>query len=400
MPSTIAALFYVCLLGSCPAEAAKDVGDGDEVRYASAVFYPSPPAGDVVRDWVTANIVYPAALRWTDESFLHRWMGTYSIYGGLDRQADVFGSPAGIATRHLIEANGHPMSRAAAFTAMAWDLGLTPSVPWITTRRTKVAYPENEHARAAMIKAGIDVDIYRHTRFLLGTTRPVQAANLALSVQMLRDRSKRLAKPIEVGLDPAVVQRYLDAPSLDHITGSDLQLMMRELEAGFSAWPAGELSTHEKRQLPAVYRVARLTAAYREHNGYAGSASPCDPSGVRVSGVAAETIDDLGKNLCFDTAIDRAVVDWYRRAYADEVGIALADANLTATMRQIAQAIDGVHPFWVGALSDAVRFHPVTYELAVQTMATHARDAFLYPEASVSQMFVDATERLCKGEAR
>lgn len=400
MPSSIAALFFVCLLGPCPAEEVEDTGDSDELRYSDAVFYPSPPAGDIVRDWVTAHLVYPDTPPWTDDAFVRQWMGAYSIYGQLNRQTDLFGSSAGAATRQLSEASGHPMSRAAAFTAMAWDLGLTPSVPWITTRRTRIAYPENEHARAAMIKAGVDVDIYRHTRFLLGTTHPVQAANLALSVQMLRDRLKRLAKPSEVGLDPAIVQRYLDVISLEDLTDSDLRLLMRQLEAGLSAWPGGELSTHEKRQLPAIFRLARLAAAYREQNGHDGAPAPCDPNGIRVSGVAAEYVGEAGKMPCFDTANDRAVVQWYRKAYAEEVSTKLAGATLTATMRRIGRAIDDVRPFWVGALGHAVRFRPLTYELAVQAMATHARDASLYPESVITDMFVDATERLCKGEAK
>lgn len=367
--------------------------DRDDPRFADGRFFPSPPGGDIVADWVTAHLAYPArrdALA-SDESLVSTLATGTPPYRSLNRDAVLFGDDAGRATRVLAAAAGRPISRAGAATALAWDLGLTASIPWITTRKAKVTSPANAHARASMIKAGVESDIYQQARRLAGEGRVVLAANLALAAQAARDRRGHLREPTSVALLAGTPGRFMAAQGPEHLTDTDLAALMRELESVLSAWPGGELSVHGKRQLPAGWRLARLAAAYDDEFRHDAATHPCDSNGMPVVGTASPR----PVPLCIDAATDRDIAAWYARAYRTELTGWRKGPPWSAAHLRLLGAVESVLPFWAGVLHPSARLAPYSVELARQLVATQASDALFYPEPITGQMFHAAGQRLC-----
>jgi hypothetical protein len=381
------------LLGKPLACVADDDDDHDEPRYADGVFYPSPPVGDVLREWTTAHLIYPqlANALSSDKRMLTDVAVVDGPYVVLNRRTNLFGDEAGKTARTLLETVLTPMSRAAAVTAMAWDLGLTPSVPWITTRRKAVTLPANAHARASMIKAGVEPGIYEQARRLVGNGSVVVMAHVALAMQSLKERLARTRDPSAVAVSQGVFDRVAVATSAGSVSDSDLAALMRELETALAEWPGGMASVHGFRQLPGVLRLARLAAAYHEERRPAGAAALCDGHGKPTA--AATTA------LCIDTASDRAVAAWYAGMFRSGITRWRAGPGLDVDGIRFVEAVDSVVPFWVGALSTQTRLAPVSTELVTQWVATHAREATLYPETATDAIFAAATRSLCMGSA-
>jgi hypothetical protein len=386
------------LTASACDEAMEPVSDNDDPRFSSDRFYPAPPAGDILTDWMTAHLAYPGSPDplSSDASFVAALVVGVPPYALLNRRTALFSNRAGGAARVLLEAAGQPMSRAAAVTAMAWDLGLTPSLPWITTRKKSVTYPTNVHARASMIKAGVDADIYRQARVLAGTGRVVLAANLALAAQAARDRLAHVRDPSSLALSAGIVDRFLAAGTPDELTDSDLAVLMRELEAQLSGWSGGTLSVYGKRQLPAPWRLSRLAAAYQDEFASVGDVHPCDANGMPVHR------SDVGSPapLCIDAATDRDIAAWYAGAYRSEITDWRRGPGWSPAELRLLKGVFSVVPFWVGVLHPSVKLDPFSVELARQLIATQARDGAFFPEPVTSRIFAATSERLCQAVAR
>lgn len=377
------------LLGKPLACALDGDDDHDDAQYADGTYYRSPPAGDVIREWTTAHLIFPElpnALS-SDSLMLATLASGEGPYLVINRYTGLFGDAAGKTARTLLATVRTPMTRAAAVTAMAWDLGLTPSIPWITTRRKSVTMPVNPHARASMIKAGVEPAVYAKARLLVGEGSVVVMAHLALAMQSLKERIGRLREPSAVAVSRGVLERVQQAASPGAISDSDLAALMRELETTLSAWPGGSPSVHGTRQLPAVLRLARLAAAYDEERRPVNSDARCDSDGRPTAAAAT--------SLCIDAASDRAVSAWYAEAYRSNITRWRTGPGLDLDGIRLVEAVDSVLPFWVGALSPDARLAPLSTEMVTQWVATHARDASLYPERTTDAMFAAATQQLC-----
>jgi hypothetical protein len=380
------------LLGNPVSCFQEEINDHDDEQYASGTTYGPPPVGDVLREWITAHLIFPElpnALS-SDTTMLAALTTKGAPYVSLNTYTNLFGDDAGKTARTLLATVRTPMSRAGAVTAMAWDLGLTSAIHWTTARKPAVKQPANRHARASMIKAGVEYSIYAQARRLVGDGSVVVMAHLALAMQSLKARLARLHDPAAVAVSQGVLDRVVAATSASDVSDSDLDALMRELETVLAAWPGGEASVLGKRQLPAVLRLARLAAAYAAEDRPGDAEGLCDKNGRPTVAAHPE-----GGELCIEAASDRAVAVWYASRHRLEITQWRTGPDLDTAHVRLVDAVDSVLPFWIGAFSTSTRLAPVSTELVTQWVATHSRDAALYPEPSTAAMFAAATRQLC-----
>lgn len=180
---------------------------------------------------------------------------------------------------------------------------------------------KGREAAANAIKAGVDADIFeralrRHPR------RFTQAAMEAVAVQIVRDRASATAAEHHAALNlrADVVDRYLDEdPSRYSVEDERYagELLRHAVTSGHPTFNA-----RGERQLPAVFRVARVAAAYADRQGYTRTAGYCRGDAPTWKPFPARAGQLTYRPLCFVAATDRAVYEWFvRKARFDAIEV-------------------------------------------------------------------------------
>ncbi|MGF6493788.1 hypothetical protein ABIE56_001972 [Luteibacter sp. 621] len=197
----------------------------------------------------------------------------------------------------------------AALTALQRATGLTKARPGIDVvvdmEHTRLY--RGREAAANAIKAGIDPDIFWKAWDF--NPRISAAAAQATALQFLRERMASVPRSQweQRGIRADVLHRYLVATQAADVMEDDdryLGAVLSYAMAQGDPSPSG---------LPAIYRVARLGAAYSDARGYFGS--PLCVDGIRPApGMPTQLSDALADDrpLCFTAATDRAVQAWFR----------------------------------------------------------------------------------------
>lgn len=208
---------------------------------------------------------------------------------------------------------------------LQWQLGLTKSRPDID-----VAISRNDtifrlfgslDIAAQLRKADIDADILLKARDLYPTSL-TRAATEAVAVQIIRDQMQSIdeSRYEAFGVKPSVVMHYLSTADAALIDESDARYLHEALSSALESrhMPIGK---DGEQRLPAAWRVARVAAALRDMQGYAGT-PPCDHSEVRAGYADVHPDDIYEKPLCFVDATDRGVHAWYlAEARRERLGI-------------------------------------------------------------------------------
>lgn len=185
-----------------------------------------------------------------------------------------------------------------ALAALRWDLGMTRARPGIDITARKGF--RDAYVSASASKADVDADIFWHMLDLTGFRHSTKAAVYAVGMQILR--SQAIAVPSEqwiaTGIDASVFARVMGAQHMDQLSHYDLEYLSALVQYRLLHWRAGKAGSAGHRSLPVAYRVARAAAAYRDAQGYIGSA-PCTRDGspsLRSAGSGGHGDD---RPLCF-----------------------------------------------------------------------------------------------------
>lgn len=202
------------------------------------------------------------------------------------------------------------LSTASAVAVLDWDLGLTRARPGRDVE-PRVGYRDTFVAASAT-KADVDADIFWHMVDLTGFRHSTRAATYAVAMQILREQVRSTApeRRAMLGIDEDVFRRVMAASYLDQIPHADMLYLSTLVQHRLIHWQPGGRSTTGLRALPAVFRIARLAAAYRDAQGYVGG-FPCKPDATPRDGDAGTGAEGDERPLCFVAATDRAVHRWY-----------------------------------------------------------------------------------------
>jgi hypothetical protein len=203
----------------------------------------------------------------------------------------------------------------ATLDALQWQTGLTKARPGIEVAvdDDAVAAFRGREAAANALKAGVDADIFWKARDMNGSI-VTEAAGHAVALQILRDQMRRNAPELydALAIKPDVLQRYLAQTDPQEIPEYDHRYLADLLRHALST-RGHALDTGNGRRLPAVYRVARVAAAYSDAQGYYNSDGYCAGNEPRSGEPTDSTATDYHRPLCFIAATDRAVQGWFRR---------------------------------------------------------------------------------------
>jgi hypothetical protein len=169
---------------------------------------------------------------------------------------------------------------------------------------------------ASATKAGVDADIFWHMLDLTGFRHSTKAAVYALGMQILRSqvRATPSGEWAASGIDPAVFARVMQAQHMGQLREYDLDYLSTIVQYRLIHRRTGGPDATGRGGIPALYRVARIAAAYRDAQGYIGSA-PCLGDGSPDPRTAGTGNRDDDRPLCFAAATDRAVHAWYVEEY-------------------------------------------------------------------------------------
>lgn len=278
-----------------------------------------PPAGDFLKLLLAKDIQGQGAggaLARADHDYARSLLVALdSPYDDVSTWAPAQNELAWQDARALLATTSGPLSDAQALAMQQWDLGFTKSRPGKEVPAVPVAFRDS-FIGASAVKAGVEPDIFWKAIELAPAGRYTVAANYAVAAQMLRERLA--AVPAEAyrdqGLRPDVLERFMHAEAARRLTDYDMLYLSRIVEGARSRWEAGALSVYGYRQLPIVFRVARVAAAYRDHIGSFAS-FPCRADGSANPGTAGTLADGDTRVMCFVDAQDRAVYRWYIREH-------------------------------------------------------------------------------------
>lgn len=334
----------------------------------SGVRFRPPPGGDILGEWTK--------FRMRDDSAAHPLQpdGAYAgmllahphdPYSPLGNQAfptpgSAFDGQSWYGAVSVLRLEG----RHDATTRMvAWDLGLTKATPGFQSPYGPGNPQGGPFSGASLVKAGVDIDVANQVSHLMGPHFIAAAANYAVALQLIRDRTNNAGRhdpnlpvPSWVALDGQALKRFMEARLLDELTDYDFYYLAKLMQSELSAWRGGATSSRGYRQLPVALRVARLAAAYRDALGYEARANPCD---ARGRGIPGFTPPDGA--LCFVDATDRAVHGWYRAELKRELSTGLTNAPHASALSRSVLEIGRMKPVWVGGL-----------DRNVQALASHA----------------------------
>jgi hypothetical protein len=202
----------------------------------------------------------------------------------------------------------------SVLSTLQWQQGLTKARPGIdvdVSTEQKAAYL-GINAAANAIKAGLTPEVYmaalnRHSDM------PTVAANEAVAVQLLGElmalvpREKWEANAIRGEL----YERYTVGGShVPELTTGETNYLASIL--GFALSKGGSSQRDGVQQLPAVFRVARAAAAYKDALGFISSRPICDGNAPAAGLPHLFEAASEDPRLCFIAATDRGVLDWYR----------------------------------------------------------------------------------------
>lgn len=208
-----------------------------------------------------------------------------------------------------VVAPGTEDPRQAALAALQLATGLTKARPGVDVQvgDDHADRYRGREAAANAIKAGVDSDIFWKACDF--NPRISAAAAQATALQFLRERSQSVPQSQweERGIRADVLYRYLAATSAAEVTEDDDRYLGEVLSYALAQ---GEPSPTG---LPAVFRVARLGAAYSDARGYYGRRL-CVEGAAPDPGMPTELAEALANDrpLCFAAATDRAVQAWFR----------------------------------------------------------------------------------------
>jgi len=204
------------------------------------------------------------------------------------------------------------LSSTEACAALQHQVGATKARPGhevTVTPGSRRLYKGREAAANAM-KAGIDADIFERA-LLRHPHRFTQAAAEAVAIQLVRDRAATtpVAHHLALNIRADVVGRYLgrSAASFSLEDGHYVGELFRH------AVRTGRPTFNERgeRQIPAVFRVARVAAAYADRRGYSRAGGYCHGNAPAWKPLPASAKPLAYRPLCFVAATDRAVYEWY-----------------------------------------------------------------------------------------
>jgi hypothetical protein len=200
--------------------------------------------------------------------------------------------------------------------ALQWQTGVTKARPGIelTVGDDAITAFRGREVAANALKAGVDADIFWKARDMNGSLL-TEAAGHAVALQILRDQM-RYNDPAHydaLAIKPDVLKRYLAQTNPDRISEYDQRYLADLLRHALATRYAAPGSGTQRRQLPAVYRVARVAAAYSDARGYYNSNGYCAGTEPRPGEPTGEDSLAYHRPLCFIAATDRSVQAWFRR---------------------------------------------------------------------------------------
>lgn len=297
------------------------------------------------------------------------------------------------AMEHMANA-GFPMVTAQAEWWYRWELGLTRALP----DKDVPHIPGQATMAAAWImgniaKAGIELNIARKARELVGEHDAALAATLAVSVQLLREQETAAGHPGNqyAGHWGEPLVRFGQAGTLAALRDEDLTYLMRLLENELSSWRERPLSIYGAPALPVAVRVARMAAAYRSMEY---TSPPCNDDGLPRS------VDASGSDtpLCFAAMTDRAVLAWYNATLFDDLAAYDADPDaVPQVMRDLATAVSRVQPGWIGVFEPVARRSALDTPVVTAGIARELRRTALVSSAMTRRLDDVALERMCVG---
>lgn len=202
----------------------------------------------------------------------------------------------------------------AALQSMQWQLGLTRARPGIDIDVTpeQVAAYRGREAAAGAVKAGIPVGIYA-TALDRHYPNVATAAKEAVAVQLLAEQMEAFPRERwdSAAIRGELYERYTQSlPRLPDISEEETHYLMGILTTSIAS---GVTSLHQGTpQLPAAYRVARLTAAYADASGYTSDRPLCKDDAPAPGRPRGREAVSGTQALCFVAATDRGVLAWYR----------------------------------------------------------------------------------------
>ena len=224
---------------------------------------------------------------------------------------------------------------AEALHQLQWQTGLTKARPGIevaVSPEAERSYRGRE-AAANATKAGVDPDIFMKAWDM--NPHITVAAGHAVALQILRTQMEDIAtrvarqrgadaRPTQSdydrnAIDPTVVERYLATRSPQQLNDAHLDALAAVLRSALKR-PLGR-DERGRTQLPAAYRVARVTAAYSDARGNFSPTGYCRNDDVSAAErlVTGHDATDYYRPMCFIGATDRAVHEWFRSmVHADE----------------------------------------------------------------------------------
>lgn len=229
------------------------------------------------------------------------------------------------APNSLVEEAWHDELKAAGITMeegfrqLAHRLGMTKARPYTDVVLRPELSSYDPFVAAQVVKADVDVDIFRQAIEHFQFHRSAIAANFAVAAQLLRERMSEVdpSRYEAAYILPDVLERFMALGPDDQMAEFDAEYLEFILSAETSAFHAYRKPGKQDSVLPPQFRVARLAAAYHDRTGYYGT-SPCLPSAQFRPGLAGTGEEGDTRALCFVDATDRAVHAWYLQQYRNQ----------------------------------------------------------------------------------
>jgi hypothetical protein len=278
---------------------------------------------------------------------------------------------------------GTPDARDLALGRLQRFMGLTKARPGIEIAgaEEKAAAFNGREAAASAIKASVDADIFWKARDLNGTISA--AAAHAVAMQLLRDAMRDSPQDSweAQGLKADVLQRMLTTDSPDFVSEEDDRYLGDLLAYAIQTRQASSPGVQ------AVYRVARVAAAYTDAQGYFGEGGFCQNDEPRTDQPTDATALDDHRPLCFIAATDRGVHAWFRGQLRLDTSGARIHENSHNGFERVA--------YWLGAVLPVVDLVAFV-ELANAAVADELVEAEAV-EASEAEDIRGRAERLACG---
>ncbi|GAA0915051.1 hypothetical protein GCM10009552_32520 [Rothia nasimurium] len=357
---------------------------------------PPPASGDLLQAWLDARVngIEAADELGSDGLFVAGMLNdSNSIYSALRPTPAAFRGSAWRSAFNALAVSNTMMSRAVATRVVAWDLGLTKARMGGHPAAVYAPMIGSPRVEANLMKAGVSSDIIRQALHLVGEPSYAVAANLAVALQIVRDKLACVDRSewSSAGLRKEVVDRVMGARSLAEIDEFDLVYLVRMLEGEMSDWAGVSASIYGRRSLPAALRVARVAAAYRDMLGYTNDTDPCTPEGRHRPGVAAESPTEKTRFMCFVDATDRATYRWFLEVMHAQVDPLITNFA-TRPAERISRHIRHIRPLWIGTHSGKMLTEASTVEVVEALIAYRAADPG--SDTSSTQKYVDRVSQL------